>query len=238
MMGSVVHQALEVYYKNYDKPFMERAELALDTAGESLKATTLDSKSGETVIRTLGEYLKYRKDDRLIPKEVEVPFATTLYEGKDLQGEDIQILYEGKIDLIAEENNETIVIDHKTTSINTSLVDLKVQFLGYHWATGLKVVVNRIGFQSSLKPEEKFKRYPLRFEKRVVQDFEKFLISKSLELALYLDRKEFPQNFAACDSAYGECTYAEICRYPTLQEETIKFNYVEAEPWDVFNMKG
>lgn len=234
-MGTAVHLGLETYYRmlKQREKFETRVEAALNVAQEyMLSETMLEPEDVRTVLRTLKEYFDHRASDKLIIHEVETPFSKILYEGKDLTGEDITILYEGKIDLIAEDE-EKRVYDHKTTSRNFEPTDLTNQFIGYHWATNLPVVINRIGFQASLKPEQKFKRFFLRFTPETVEAWQEFAVMKSLELAYYIECGRFPQNFASCDGKFGfPCTYINLCRYPTLIEETIQADFKIGEPWD------
>lgn len=236
LMGSAVHLGLEHYYlaQKDNLPFAERVERGLEKAYAFMEEKGLPSDKRDTVMNTLADYYKYRRDDRMIILEVEVPFSSPIYEGKDFQGEDIRILYEGKIDLIADEAGERVVIDHKTTSVNYDPLDLRTQFLGYAWATGCRVVVNRVGFQKTLKPEEKFRRFYMKYDQNLIHDFETYVISKALEWANHLQDEFFPQNFASCDAKYGPCTYVNLCRYPTLIDETKRFEFSIGEPWDVF----
>lgn len=237
LMGTAVHLGLQAYYAGQKSgmSYDERVDVGIDKASEFLENNSLDQETKQTVLNTLADYFKYRRHEKMIVLEVESPFSVVIYEGEDLMGNPIKILYEGKIDLICDENNERVVIDHKTTSVNFEPIDLKVQFLGYHWATGLKVIVNRIGFQKTLRPEDKFKRFPMKFEPAVVEAFTKFVVQKSLEWALYLEANTFPQNFASCQTTYGPCTYINICRYPTLREETERFEFEQGPEWDVFS---
>lgn len=240
--GSMVHEALEVYYRGIKegKDFDTRYNEALVSAHKfGTLETQLPESEVQSVLKTLDEYFKYRRDDRIIVKEVEVPFSKVLYSGTDLRGEDIEIIYQGKIDLIAEEEPYgEVVIDHKTTSRNYPPNDMRIQFLGYHWATGLTVVENRIGFQTSKSPGEKFKRFPFHYNEEVIDSWEKFAIHKALEYAYYLETGEWPQNFGACETKFGVCSYIELCRYPSLFEETVRFSFRVGEPWDVYSERN
>lgn len=235
-MGSAVHIAHEVYYNLLKKrePFLTRVEQALLTATNwMVTKSELDQEQQATVLRTLKEYYSYRQSDRIEVKEVEVFFTKQLYEGDDLVGDPIEVLYEGKIDLIADLDGILQNFDHKSTSRNFEPVDFTNQFLGYKWATGLDVTVNRIGFQSSLKPEAKFRRFPFRYQKEAVTAWEQHAVRKSLEYAYYLEHGEFPPNFGACEGKFGyPCNYINMCRYPSLIDDTKKFEFKVGEVWD------
>lgn len=232
VMGKAVHSALESYYRNAiaGMSYAERVDKAIDAVGDYTDKLSTDDM--QTVLQTLAEYFRFRKSDAIIPLEVESVFSKILYEG-----EEYKILLEGRIDLIANISGNLFVLDHKTTSRNSEVVDLNPQFMIYSWATELPVIVNRIGFQKSLKPEEKFKRFPIRFEKRAIEDFLNYATETLYHYALCLDGREFMPNFASCESKYGVCSYINICRYPSLEEETRKHEFVIAEPWDIFKEK-
>lgn len=240
-MGSGIHVGMEVYYKGIKQGllFKERYDSALIAANAWMTTeSNLAQEDIDTVLRTLDEYFKFRKEDRILVREVEVPFSIEIYSGQDLKGEDITIIYEGKIDLIAE-LDENYVVDHKSSSRNFQPVEMTVQFLGYHWATQFPILINRVGFQSSLKPQDKFKRFPFRFEKPLVENWKNFAIHKALEYAYYLEEDSFPQNFSACDGKFGfPCDYVNLCRYPSLFDETKQFEFLVGEVWDPVKEKN
>lgn len=234
-MGSAVHVANESYYNGLKNsiPFPVRYSEALATANTwMVTKSNLEQPDIDLVLKTLDEYYKFRKEDRVLVHEVEVPFSKVLYVGTDLRNEEITILYEGKIDLIGTFTDKEVV-DHKTTSRNFPANDMTVQFLGYSWATGLPVTVNRIGFQTSLAADKKFKRFPFRFTNETISAWEQYAIGKALEYGYYLEEKRFPPNFSACDGKFGfPCNYINLCRYPALHEETKKFEFMIGEVWD------
>lgn len=239
--GSVIHVGFESYYNGIkdEKSFKERHEEAILTANNyAVTKTQLQQADIELCLKTLDEYMKYRREDRIYVIAVEVPFAKTIYTGLDLKDEPITIYYEGKIDLVAEEEFK-IVVDHKTTARNFQPVDMRNQFLGYHWATKLPVVVNRVGFQQSLTPAERFKRFTFKYEEAVVEEWQRFAIDKSLDYAYYLEEGRFPPNFGACEGSYGyPCQYINLCKYPTLINETKEYEFTVGEQWDVFAEKN
>lgn len=240
--GKVIHVAFESYYNDTINKisFKERVEKSIITANTfATTETNLPQIEIDNCIETLNQYYKYRLGDMISPITVETPFTKLLYEGKDLSDEDIQIYYEGKIDLVADLDSIRRVIDHKTTSINTEPTDLTVQFIGYHWVTGLPVIMNRVGFQKTLAPSEKFKRFPFRFHEETVEEWRKFAIRNSLRYARALETNFWEPNFASCQGNFGyHCDYVNLCRYPTIAGETKRFEFVIADKWDVFSERN
>lgn len=240
-MGSIVHAGLESYYNDLiaHVPYKERHEKAIVTANTyGTTETEQPTENIELCLRTINDYLTFRREDRILVHSVEKPFSKVLYIGPDRTGEPITLIYEGKIDLIAS-SEEKEIIDHKTTSkIGNPPVDMRLQFIGYTWATGLRVVHNRIGFQERMTPSERFKRFTFKYHEALVVDWEKFAIRKGLQYAQCLDTGEWPQNFGECEGSYGyACDFADICRFPTLAEDTKKMFKI-GEPWDVYKEKN
>ena len=242
-MGTGVHTAAESYYKDLklSVPFKERIEKALLLSNTWMATeSSLSQEEITTVLRTMNDYFTYRKEDPIYVQEVEVFFSKVLFVGKDLFDDDITILYEGKIDLIADESDRiTRVYDHKSTNRNFTPVDMRVQFLGYCWATGHSVVENRIGFQSSLKPEAKFVRFPYKYRPELIAEWQDFAIRKALEYGYYLQTEKFPPNFGACEGKFGyPCNYIDLCRFPELIDETKEYQFKIGEPWDPLKEKN
>lgn len=239
--GSTVHVGLESYYNAIKEEieFAKRHSDAIVAANVyAVTKTQLNEADIESCMKTLDEYMRYRREDRIYVIAVEVPFTKILYVGPDHKGEDITIYGEGKIDLVAEEETK-IVMDHKTTSRNQLPVDLRNQFMFYHWATNLPVVLNRVGFQVSLPNSERFKRYTFKYEEKLIKEWKSYAVEKALDYAFYLEENEFPPNFSACEGNFGHpCQYINICKYPTLVEETKEFEFKVGEVWDVYSERN
>ena len=243
-MGKVVHIGAQTYYQGIKdgKLYDERKKEALLTANTfAVTSTDLNQADLESTIKTLDQYFTYRREDKIFVKAVEVPFSKVLYVGKDLTGEDITILYEGIIDLIADEDGWSYVYDHKTTSkwYLQDPADLRVQFIGYSWATGYKVINNRIAFNQRLSITDRFKKFTFKYTEETVRRWESYAIRKGLQYARCLETNVWPEDFSACEGSHGyPCNFAEICRMPSLAEETKNYLFKVGEPWDVFSEKN
>lgn len=243
-MGKVAHVAHEEYYKALREmvPFEKRVQLALLTANTyAVTETDMNSEQISNVVQALNKYYNYRKDDRIFVKSVEEPFSKIIYVGPDLNGEDITIAYEGLIDLIGADDTATWNYDHKTTSKwqLKDPVDLRLQFMGYRWATGNNVVHNRLSFNPKHAPSEAFKRFYFKYDDRAIADWKSFAIDKALEYSYCLEAGIWKPNFRACEGEHGyACQFATICRYPSLATETKELEYRIGEPWDIFKEKN
>lgn len=240
--GSTAHEGLEVYYNllKEGKNFDDRVKEALIAASRyATTETSLNSKDIELCLNTLNEYFRYRRDDRIEVIGVEFYFASTLYEGKDLLGEDITILLEGKIDLVVKEQDSDIyyVYDHKTASQRRAVIPLRPQFMIYHLVTGYNVVHNLIGFQTTKTPSEKFVKTYINYRPQAIEEFRLFLIRKSLQYAKCLTIGEFPSDFSACEGQFA-CDYINICQWPEIAKETIEFEFRIGEVWDPKKVKN
>lgn len=241
-MGSGVHVGLESYYNDLKLavPFKERVEKALITANTYMVTETeLSTADIAIVLLSINEYTAYRREDRIEVKMVEQPFSKEMFVGKDLLGEDITILGEGKIDLIFNDENGDGVMDHKSSSRNFELTDMVNQFFFYNWATDLSVTHNRIGFQKSLSPADKFKRTRFKYSDDLRADWKRWAIKKSLQYAYSLQTGEWEPNYTACEGNFGFfCAYQTLCKYPSMAEQSKKLEFKIGEVWDVFKEKN
>lgn len=243
-MGKIVHHALEVYYKAVIErvPYAERVKNALLSANTyAVTETEIDEANLQICIKSLNTYFGYRKEERLRPIAVEAPFSKVLYVGSDLIGDEITIAYEGLIDLFAEVEGEEAVIDHKST-FKWQLqdpMDMRVQFLGYRWATGKRVIVNRFHFSEKHAPSDRFRRFTFKYDDRTISDFQSYATGKALEYARDVETGVWKPNFRACEGEYGYgCDFANVCRYPSLAAETKEMEFKIGEKWDIFKEKN
>ena len=159
---------------------------------------------------------------------VESPYTIKLYED-----EDIIITHSGIIDLIAESQLGRFVCDHKSQERKTDYHRLNNQFIGYANATGLGiVVVNNVGFQTSVKIPEKHRRNTLFYNEVSKAEWRYDVVRSILEHVAYMDEKYYPMRMEACKF----CDYKLICDAPPESREMkIKHNFIVQPVWDVYN---
>lgn len=239
--GDLLHHILENYYngiKNkgvellYDNSSFDAFIEQCVSDGETYAVNkNLLPQEVSTVIYQFQEYVKHYRMDGLTIKEVERPFIVPVYED-----DEITISYTGKIDLIGDAPNfGTSIIDHKKSSRTQVPSSLSNQFTGYSFATGIRmVIVNKIGFQKTLSPEDRFKRYPIFYTDNQIERWKKNTIWWGLQYAFYIENDTWPENRTSCDK-YAGCIFTPICEASTQEarEWIMTTRFITGEPWDV-----
>ena len=164
--GGLMHDGLEFYYKarqvkyKWDENHITHADVvsnAIDHMRKKALDMNTDVEDLEDIIRVFQEYCTHTHDDGwndII--SIEKIASKVIYEDVDQV-----LMYEGKIDLIIGLKMSGLSvatpIDHKTYSRRYPISDMNNQFLGYCWLLDSNyIMINRIGFQTTLKPQEKF----------------------------------------------------------------------------------
>jgi hypothetical protein len=239
--GDLLHHIFEKYYKAirdrgveivYDNDkFKSLIDECVAFGEEYSLEKNLTPDEASTVIFQFQEYAKHYRMDGVSVKVVEEPFITPLHEEEDLA-----IFYTGKIDLIGEVPNfGPCIMDHKKAARTQVPSSLSNQFTGYSFATGIRLVmINKVGFQKTLAPEDRFKRYPLYYTESQIQRWKENTIWWGRQLAFYIENNTWPENRTSCDK-YGGCIFSPICEAGTeeAREWIIKSRFVVGEPWDV-----
>ena len=175
------------------------------------------------------EYAAYYEHDSWNPISVEAVGSEILY-----QDDDYRFIYSVKIDLIAEQGNMRAPWDHKTSKKRTPPVSLSNQFMGYCWALGTNnIIVNKIGFQKTLKPAERFERHILEYTKAQIEEWRWNTIKWCFKLMEHIEKNEWDQNFTSCDK-YSGCIYAKLCESDPQIRDLVKVReYKVTDEWDV-----
>jgi CRISPR/Cas system-associated exonuclease Cas4 (RecB family) len=207
--GLLIHEVLEVYYNNIlaSKPPLDNIRECIILAKEKLSGLNWDDETKNHTITILVEYFGFYQNDAYKPVAVESPFSYELYED-----ENVRILLEGKIDLIAERMQENdpvrYVFDHKSRGRDTTPVLLQNQYMAYALATGINNVVdNQIGTQKTLKPADKFKRRVLSYSEEQLEEFAEWSIFWVLSFDAAVQQNHFPPRFTSC----GNCDFLQVC---------------------------
>lgn len=231
--GDLVHHMLEMYYKSLkDGATKEEAAIHAEARGrEKYPTLELQASECEWIIQSFHLYIERWKDDGIKVLEVEEAFIFKCYEDDELEA-----YYSGKIDLFAEfPLIGAIPIDHKSRTRKNEETVLNNQFMGYSIAKGCNYVyVNEFGLQTSLKPEDKFRRMPLSFTDSLkahwLNNILKFWVR---QLDYYAQNNIWPEqwNPYICKN----CVFNEVCKSGTYEEKLrkIKTGFIESEPWDV-----
>lgn len=176
---------------------------------------------------------------------VEMPFAVRLsnfrrwsdgtYEPVGLEAVDtsaggIAVYYTGKIDLVVSWDNQTFLIDHKTTSMLGPLFGeeqaMSAQHEGYAWAlwkvTGdvpSGFCINAIRTRKPAKTvaavvDDDFQRFKTYLSKERLEEWERNTIALVEEMLWHHSRDYMPQRRKWCVGKYGRCPYYDVCSLP------------------------
>lgn len=239
--GDLMHMMLKYHYKlirhnqaaNSEMvrriPYDEIINISQKKAEKHLLSLKLPVAEGFEVIRSYREYAQYYSACTWQILEVEKPFAKILYEDSE-----VRIIYSGIIDLLTNMS----VVDHKTYSRKSELVAISNQFLGYMWALGThNIVINRIGFQKTVKADEKFLRPTLSFPQDIIDEWAKN--TTRIALDLFRDYNDLPelqrrQNHSACVGNFGHfCEFYNICSVTSeVRDFILQKDYVIKEEWN------
>lgn len=235
--GTLVHIGLESYFGCLKEGF--RFTNAVDRMVEDVRIETvtnsdLDPDVSKRVVDVLIEYVNYWRhtDETLTIKEVEASFAYELYSD-----EFIKLIMIGKIDLIADDNKYTnLPYDHKSYDRDYPSRRLTNQFLNYSYATGSNyLIVDKVGFQTSLKAEQKFKRIPLSYDPLVLSQWKDNTVKWAFAYLQMASENSWPLNLTSCDKFNRQCEYYEVCDSSGVEAKEYKLltNFRTDKPWDV-----
>ena len=237
--GAIMHHMFQCYYtlikyrdrwsrNNFD--LSKAVEVALKV-GEYFTTKATSEVDWEELSRVFKEYTTFYKDDYPDIVAVEAAVAKVLYEDEDLK-----IIYQGKIDLVEYHPQlSRLPWDHKTMRKRSSgAPDLSNQFKGYCWLLGVNDLrVNRVGFQTSLKPNEKFSRPIISYPNEIVEEWVKDTTYWAKMMIFYQDSGYYPHNLTSCDK-YNGCPYKEICiSIPAARRYKLDRDFVDVPIWDV-----
>lgn len=231
--GDVVHVCLETLYKlkseNNHAEYMDMVELAAQIGQEHSYGLDAPMEICMESIKTFKQYAEYYKGDDWIPLKIEHVFAKELYADTD-----IQIIYQGKIDLVVDSIAGIQVVDHKTTSRRTDPLFLQNQFIGYAWALETpNICINEVGFQKTLPPTEKFRRLTFSYPKELIEEWVHMAAYHVKIFVAHTESGFFPPRYTSCRGVYGDCLFIPICvSTPESRDWKMETMYSK-RTWDV-----
>lgn len=184
-------------------------------------------------LETCDQYTKFYVNDFWIPLFVEEVKGKVLYED-----EDIRILWKAKLDLGVDTNNGIYPVDHKTMKQNRSQLTLNNQFTGQCLVMGTRsMIINKIGFQSTLEPSEKFKREMVSYSVPRLLEWQREILPYYAKLlVMYSENEYFPPQYDHCEGKYGKCSFHKVCESdPAMREELLKQEFVVGQAWNPSN---
>jgi hypothetical protein len=186
------------------------------------------------VLDTCDQYHQFYRGDHWAPLEIEVVKSKVLYED-----DEIRILWKAKLDGVFDTSQNILPMDHKTMKQNRDTNSMNNQFMGQCRIQDTNsVIINKIGFQTSLKPAEKFIRKPIPYSNERLLEWQgETLPYYAKLLIMYAEMGHYPPNFTHCEGKYGNCAfYKDVCSHnPSMREEQIKANFMVGPEWNPTN---
>lgn len=197
----------------------------------AVQAENISLEEGQEVIKNFSEYVDFYQNDGWQPIEVEAAFSKILYESRDLV-----LVVEGRIDLITDSRSGRTVVDSKSASRRQEPVLLSNQFICYAWATGVSsVTVDKVGFQKTLKPKERFNRHILSYPDEIKNEWREWAVYWGKMAVFHVREGVYPPNFTSCDK-YGGCIYLPVCStIPSAREWKASTLFKVGEQWSPQN---
>jgi hypothetical protein len=187
------------------------------------------------VFQTMNEYFDYWRNDSFTIISAENVDTQTIYEDDELI-----IGWKAKFDCIIDMSNGMMAVDHKTMKQRKDNCTNNVQFMGQCFLTkSRQMMVNKIGFQSSLKSHEKFERALIPYTDDRLKEFANDIVPHYARMLLaYTEAGNFPPNFSSCETKYGYCEFYrhDVCNSDRrMRDETLKIYFKEGKKWDPTN---
>lgn len=230
--GSLVHEFLEAFYRSLkDGVSRSIAESNGHIAGEAFIKEMKNTPIEEAMdaLEVCHKYLKHRRNDSWKVIDVECGRGEVVYED-----DEIRVLYKVKYDLIVDTSQEMFPVDHKSMSRNGETLDLNNQFMGQCLLMKTrKMMINKIGFQKSLKPDEQFVRVFMNYSADRLAEFVELIGYYAKVMINNTETGYWPPRFTSCDKFFG-CEYKHVCQGDRLdRNRLLKEQFVVSEPWDV-----
>jgi len=237
-MGTICHTVIEHYYKSLinGKSRREAIGIGFDKGREistSEQITNAKPEDIELAFTTMEQYFDFYKNDFWIPLAAEQVKGEVLYED-----DEIRVLWKAKYDAIVDTNQGIFPVDHKTMKQRRDSLTLNNQFIGQCILLKTRqMIINKIGFQTSLKPNEKFTRPVLSYTADHLIEWQGEILPYYAKLMLmYAESGYWPPNYTHCENKYGYCAFVDVCRAnPNLRETELRSNFIVGEAWDPFN---
>jgi len=188
------------------------------------------------VLKTALEYCDFYKNDSWIPIEVEHVKGEVIYED-----DSIKILWKAKYDLILDTHNGLYPVDHKTMSMDRGAIGvLDNQFMGQAYLLkGRSMMVNKIGFQTSFKAEEKFSRSVINYTFDQLTEWSQEIVPFWAKMMVFYSKNGiWPANFRNCEGKFGRCSFYDICSVDrSIRKNEINMKFFKGDKWDISNLK-
>jgi hypothetical protein len=242
--GLVVHKIMEEYSKSImngvhrNTAIQVGMDAGIQLAGElpNIPQENVKDDSGKLkqvgfawIMTTMQQYFEFYKNDSWTPISAEQVKRTLVYED-----DDIRVLWVSKLDRMVDTFQQgTMPMDHKTMKQNRSPILLNNQFMGQCIsAQSVRMCVDKIGFQTTLKPDKKFVREIMNYNREQLAEqiqtigyYAKYLVDLN-------KHGYFPPRYIYCDK-YNGCIFRRVCEsLPSDRERMLKLHFVVGDEWN------
>jgi hypothetical protein len=239
-MGTIAHVIVEYYYKGLMAGAYRQNSIDLgmqagrNFANDKNEVKNTTPEDIELVFTTMEQYFDFYKNDDWSPVAVELVKGEVVYED-----DEIRILWKAKMDAIVKSTQMgELPMDHKTMRQRRDTLSLNNQFMGQCVVNHCnRVIINKIGFQTSLKSNEKFTRPVMFYSAERLMEWQSEILPYYAKLMLLYEEADYwPPNFTHCENKYGFCPFKEVCEAPpSLRGDELRSHFVIGEPWDPAN---
>jgi len=242
LKGQLTHIGLHHYWSSIiaGDDYQTASIKGLDEAKkQSITFKNLDAEACLDVFQTLIQFFKYiQETSTWIPIFSEQNFKFIAYEDPELK---LRVILTGRIDLgLKTPQVPLIPVDNKTESERWFHSSLSNQYRIYALACGTRILgVQRIGFQKTLKPQDKFKMEMISFDPDALEEFRTVTLPYYCkQLLIYKEENYWPMNHSSCISGHFACIYSDkydggICHVSReIREQKLERYYVIGEEWN------
>lgn len=185
-------------------------------------------------LETCQQYFDFYKNDAWIPLAAEQVKGDVIYED-----DEIRVLWKAKFDLIVDTNQIGIVsMDHKTFKQRRNKSSLSNQFMGHCVLLNARnVIVNKIGFQKTLKIDERLTREVVSLSADRLLEWQSETVPYYAYKYIQFSESEYwPPDYTHCDNMFGPCMYKQVCEADRgMRQEVLRNNYHLVPVWDPRN---
>jgi hypothetical protein len=235
--GTLTHEGLRAYYEGMriGQDYVVRVGGALQACRKMAPTLlTLDSEDILDVYNTLEQYFDHKKNE-----VIHVVFTERLFTHVAYEVFPLRIIVTGRIDLGILEGTQLVPVDHKSEAESWFYSALSNQFKIYALACdSTRLYVNRVGFQKSKKPADKFKVETITFDSDALEEFKNEVLPYyAKQMLIAAEDNYYPPNYASCIKGHFGCVFSDkyrggICNASrAVREEKLNL-YFKQEEWD------
>jgi len=183
------------------------------------------------LLDTFDQYVNFYRNDHHTVIDVERVHSKQIYED-----DEVRILWKAKVDVRIDTVDGIISKDYKTAGRRAKTSSLNTQFMGHCIILGTPyMIVDKVGLQKTLKPEEKFERIHMNYSRdRLVEQIQ-IIAHWAYRYIEYIERGYPVPNYTHCDK-FGGCQFRFVCECDrSMREDELRQHFKIGKSWDIGN---